>query len=149
MELDENGFYDEMAELRMIELDLINNSPFRWVNLWDSDRVLVANGFEAWACVCSADGGDWFSIGGKGKNSRILGVSNRMGAIASADDFMRENETARNSRKAAGWQNQPASQKQMEWLGKFGMCQVLSRVQAGAYLTFFFNKRTIERFLGV
>lgn len=149
VELDETGFYDEAQELRLIEIDLINNSPFRWVSLWNTDRILVANGFEAWACVCSKNDDDWFSIAGKGMEVKILGVSNRIGAIASADDFMRKNESARNSRKAAVWHTQPASEKQMTWLGKFGMCQILSRVEAGAYLTFFFNKRKIEQFLSV
>lgn len=148
VELSEDGFYDEFAELQMIELDLINNSPFRWITLWDTN-ILIANGFSAWACVISTNGDDWFSIGGMGQNTKILGVSNRSGAIASADDFMRQNETQRNAKKKATWMNQPASAKQMKFLAGKGMCQILSKIEAGAYMTFFFNQTKIERFLGV
>lgn len=149
IELDEDGFYDEVQELRLIEIDLINMSPFRWIHLWDSESILIANGFAAWACVCSPNGDDWYSIGGKGQETKILGISNRSGAIASSDDFMRQNESSRTAKKAAAWQNEPASEKQMEFLARFGMCQVLSKIQAAAYLTFHFNRKTIERFMGV
>ena len=149
VQLDEDGFYDEAQELRLIEIDLLNMSPFRWVNLWDSEKILIANGFDAWACVCSANGEDWYSIGGKGREVKILGISNRSGAIASSDDFMHQNESNRTAKKAAAWQNQPASQKQMQMLARFGMCQILSKIQAAAYLTFHFNRSKIERFLGV
>jgi hypothetical protein len=149
IELDENGFLDEAQELRLIEIDLINNSPFKWNNLWDMDSILIATGFTAWACVCSKNGEDWYAIGGKGFETKVLGIMNRMGAIASADDWMRENETARNSRKASRWLHDPASPKQMELLGKFGMCQILSKSLAAAYLTFYFNRKKIEKYLGV
>ncbi|MCP3942590.1 MAG: DEAD/DEAH box helicase [Desulfobacteraceae bacterium] len=149
VELDENGFYDEAQELRLIEIDLINISPFRWIQLWDSERILIANGFDAWACVCSVNGEDWFSIGGLGRDVKVLGITNRSGAIASSDDFMRQNESARTAKKAAAWMNQPASQKQMQTLLKFGMCQILNKIQAAAYLTFHFNRSKIERLMGV
>jgi len=37
----------------------------------------------------------------------------------------------------------------MQILAGKGMCQILSKVEAGAYMTFFFNQAKIERFLGV
>jgi hypothetical protein len=143
------GYYDEIAELKMIELELINNSPFRWISLWDSEKILIANGFEAWACVASPDGENYFAIGGKGKDVQGLGVFGKNGAVGSADDFMRQNETSRNAKKAAGWQKDPATQKQLDVLSKFGMCRVMTKAEAGAYLTFFFNRKTIERMMGI
>jgi len=150
VELSDDGFYDEIAELRLIEIDLINKSPFRWIHLWESDRILIANGFDAWACVCSANGEDWFSIGGMGQDANVLVVCDRPGAIASSDDFMRQNESSRTAKKAARWQTQPASQKQMQILAReLGMCQQLNKIQAAAYLTFYFNRKKIERLMGV
>jgi DNA repair protein RadD len=143
------GYYDEIAELKMIELELINQSPFRWVSLWDSEKILIANGFEAWACVASPDGENYFAIGGKGKDIHGLGVFGKNGAIGSADDFMRQNETSRNAKKAAGWQKDPATQKQLQVLSKFGMCRLMTKAEAGAYLTFFFNRKAIERMMGI
>lgn len=150
IEIDDFGEYDESAELRLIEIELINKSPFRWVSLWDSDRVLVTNGFEAWAAVCSVDGENWFAIGGKGKLAEVLNISNRIGAIASADDFMRQNESSSSAKKAARWMRDPASQKQMQLVSRFGWGgSSLSKVEAGAYLTFGFNRGVIEGLLGV
>lgn len=51
VELTEDGFYNEIEELRLIEIDLLNNSPFRWISLFESDRVLVATGFESSSCL--------------------------------------------------------------------------------------------------
>ena len=84
--VDETGFFDEVEELRLIEIDLINNSPFRWTSLFPGDRILVTTGFESWAAVCSMDDEDWYAIGGKGRTVEPLGVMNRVGAIGTADD---------------------------------------------------------------
>lgn len=150
IELDDLGDYDENAELRLIEIELINKSPFRWVSLWGSDRVLVTNGFSAWASVCSIDGENWVAIGGQGKLAECLAVSNRIGAIASADDFMRQNETSGSAKKAARWMVEPATQKQLELISRLGYeVGPVSKVEAGAYLTFGFNRQAIEKILGV
>ncbi|WP_320055733.1 DEAD/DEAH box helicase [Desulfuromonas thiophila] len=150
VELTEGGFYNELEELRLIEIDLLNNSPFRWISLFESDRVLVATGFDSWAAVCSMDGENWFSIGGQGREAQLLTIANRVGAVASADDFMRANETSRSAKKAAGWMGHPASQKQEQTLGRFGYAGGhYSKIEAAAHLTFNFNRQTIERVMGV
>lgn len=149
VEVDEAGFFDEVEELRLIEIDLINNSPFRWISLFPGDRVLVTSGFESWAAVCSTDGEDWHAIGGKGRVVEPLGVSDRVGAIGTADDFMRLNETSSSAKKAATWMNEPASDKQMIQLERFGYEGRFSKVEAAAHMTFRFNRRSIERVLGV
>ncbi len=150
VELDECGFFDEEEEFRLIEIDLINKSPFRWVSLWDSEKILISNGFNAWACVCSVDGENWFSLGGLGKKTDILAIANRIGAIASADDFMRQHETGANAKKAARWMNDPASQKQNRLVNQLGIGgSFMSKVEAGAYITFGFNRNTIENLMGI
>jgi hypothetical protein len=150
VDLDQYGFYDEAQELRLVEIELINKSPFRWVSLWDSENILITNGFNSWACVCSQDGENWFSIGGIGGKAQLLGASNRMGAIASADDFMRANETNGNAKKAARWMNDPATQRQVEMVGRLGFGgAIMNKAQAGAYITFGFNRRSIEGLMGL
>ena len=144
-----DGIYNEAAELRLIEIDLINKSPFRWNNLWSSDKLMIATGFKAWASVCSTDFESWHAIGGKGRETKHLGTTNRLGAVASADDWMRQHETAANARKSAGWMNQPATQKQVSMLARFGGVGIMSKIEAAAYLTFHFNRSGIEHFLGV
>lgn len=143
------GIYNEAAELRLIEIELINKSPFRWANLWGSENLMVASGFEAWACVCSPDGENWLAVGGKGRDVRHLGTTNRLGAIATADDWMREHETDRNAKKSARWLSEPATIKQLQILAGFGGVGIMSKIEAAAYITFHYNRSQIEFFLGV
>lgn len=149
VELLEGGAYNEVEELRLIEIDLLNSSPFRWVDLFPSGRCLVTTGFASWAAVCSADGDNWFAIGGHGKEAELLTIANRVGAIASADDFMRCNEKSTSAKKAALWMREPASEKQIQLLGRLGFLGQYTKIEAAAFLTFGFNRQAIERVMGV
>lgn len=149
VELLEGGFYNEAEELRLIEIDLLNSSPFRWVDLFPSGRCLVTTGFESWAAVCSSDGDNWFAIGGQGKEATLLTIANRVGAISSADDFMRQHEKSASAKKAALWMREPASDKQMQLLGRLGFPGQYTKIEAAAFLTFGFNRTAIERVMGV
>lgn len=149
VELLDGGVYNEVEELRLIEIDLLNASPFRWVDLFPSGRCLVTTGFASWAAVCSPDGNNWFAIGGHGKDAELLTIANRVGAIASADDFMRCNEKSTSAKKAALWMREPASEKQMQLLGRFGYQGQYTKIEAAAFLTFWFNRPAIERVMGV
>ncbi len=151
VELDEDGFYDELKEFRMIEIDLISKSPFKWVSVFSSDKVLITSGFNSWSAVVSPDGDSWFAIGGgQGKKTDVLGVANKIGAIGTADDFMRQNETSRSAKKAAKWMCDPASAKQAQILNRFGYSGgIMSKVEAAAHLTFRFNQNMIEKLIGV
>ena len=150
VELIDGETYDLEGELKMIELELIAKSPFKWYNLWGSDTILIAQGFDAWVCVCCANGKDWYSIGGLGRKMELLTISNRMGAIGTADDFMRANEKNRTAKKAAKWIDEFASPGQLQILQKFKHVEAnLRKGLAGAYITFYFNQKKIEGILGV
>ena len=149
VELLDDGFYNEIAELKLIEIDLLNSSPFRWVSLFPSERVLVATGFESWAAVCSQDGENWFAIGGVGEEAQLLTIAHKVGALASADDFMRQNEKSTNAKKQAMWMRDPASDKQVQLLDRMGFRGVFTKIAAAAFLTFGFNQKNIERVMGV
>jgi superfamily II DNA or RNA helicase len=144
-EPDDDGLYDEEAEIRLIEIDLINKSPFRWVSLYPSDKVSIASGFSAWVCVCTSDSEDWYAIGGHNGEVKLLTVANRIGAIGSADDFMRQHESSRSAKKAAHWMVEPISQKQWDMLARFGTIRATNKIQAAAHLTFRFNQKKIEK----
>ncbi len=152
VETDLSGFYDVVEEFRLIELELIKKSPFRWVELFSTSKIIVCTGFNAWACVCSKDEQDWFAFGGisaEKKSVSLLDISTRRNAIASADDFMRQNEKERSAKKTALWMQQPASVKQYELLNKIGIKNLgLTKVEAAAYLTFKFNQHKIEKLAG-
>lgn len=145
-EITDNGEFNELEEFKLIEIDILNNSPFRWISIFPSEKVLISTGFESWAAVVSADENNWFAIGnGQGKKTEILTVANKIGAISSADDYMRATETSASSKKAAKWMNDPASEKQLQILSRMGYQGVMfSKVEAAAHLTFRFNLKKIE-----
>ena len=145
--------------VRLTEIDLMNRSPFRWVDLFKTGRVLMASGFDTWAAVVSPDGENWYSIG-KRKESKILdklGVTGKAPAFAMADDFLRENETSRQANKARRWLTDPASKRQGELLTKAGYqvnmgvfgCANFTKLTATAHLNFAWNRRKIEYLIGV
>jgi DNA repair protein RadD len=149
---------ERLDSVRLTEVDLLNRSPFRWVNLFDSERLLIASGFGTFAVVASANGDDWFAMG-KSRGRRIvetLGVSGKPQAIAIADDFMRQNETSLNANKSKRWMTDPATPRQGELLANVGHevkggplgVSNFSKLTATAYLNFAWNKDQIESIIG-
>ena len=39
VQIDEDGYFDELEEFRLIEIELINKSPFKWVSIFPSEKV--------------------------------------------------------------------------------------------------------------
>lgn len=148
-----------VTRVSLTEMDILNASPFRYVDLFQSGRAMIATGFEAWAGVFSADGENWSALG-KVKNERrvhLLAETGRVMAMAAADDFLREHETDGSAKKTKGWLDQPATGKQIELLNRFGyQAQVdllgqseWTKYAAACHAEFQFNRRMIETALGV
>lgn len=153
----EAEFFERVA---MQEIDLINKSPFRWVDLFGTGRVLIASGFGTFSVVASPDGQNWSALG-MARDSKVmerLAVSHKVAAIAMADDFLRQNEDSGSAKKSAGWMRQPASPRQVELLQRAGYpvdfdaltgaCDY-TKLTATAHLNFTWNRRQIERLIGV
>lgn len=147
IEITDDGEFNELEEFKLIEIDILSNSPFRWISIFPSEKVLITTGFESWAAVVSMDENNWYAIGNGGKKkAEVLTIANRIGAISSADDYMRANETSASSKKAARWMGDPVSEKQLHVLSRFGYPESIafSKVEAAAHLTFRFNQGKIE-----
>lgn len=148
--------YDILEEVNLTEIDILNGSPFRWVDLFGSGRLMIASGFGAFSVVACPNGGpDWFAIG-KEKDSKILkvlGVGGKIQTIAQADDFLRQNETSEAAMKGVAWMRHQLSDKQASILYNFGYqeneVQSMTKLTAAAHLNFAFNRKQIERLLGV
>ena len=149
----------EVDAVQLTEIDLMNRSPFRWVDLFGNGKVLIASGFDSFAIVASKDGESWHSIG-KETGQRLLvhiGETGKPQAVAMADDFLRQRETGLNSNKARRWMQDPASLKQAVHLQRFGYnvltgpfgAQNFTKLTATAHLNFVWNRRQIERIIGV
>lgn len=145
------GDYDEVKEFQLIELELLKKSPFPWLNIFPSGKVLICSGFDAWSCVCSPDGEDWYAIGGSKikRSASLIDISRKTTALASADDFMRQEETNRTAKKAAKWMTEPASDSQYQMLSRIGYpSMAMTKGEAAAHLTFKFNQNKIEQLMG-
>lgn len=155
-----DGDHSEVTQVDLTELDILNASPFRWVDLFGTDTCLMATGFSAWAGVFSPDRGEtWHALGSTREDKKVhrLAVTGRLPAMAAADDMLRNFEADSAAKKSKRWLNDPATTKQVELLNKFGygvLSDLLGNSQftkysAACHLNFCFNRMEIERALGV
>lgn len=132
----------------MTEIDLLKRSSFEWVDLFGSEDALMATGFTAWGGIFWMEG-LWYAVGGgKGELPQLLGVGERAICLAQADDWLNDHETDESAFKTRGWLNQPATEKQLQYLtpaarSDFG----LTRYKASTLMTFGFNKRAIRQLI--
>ena len=135
-----------LGDFVMSEIDLLKRSSFRWCDLFGDDAALIANGFHAWSGIFFLNG-RWHALGGaKQQPPRLLSIGERTVCLAAADDWLNENESDESAHKSRAWLNQPATEKQMQYLPP--ACRQdygLSRYQASTLLTFTFNKAAIRR----
>jgi len=150
----------QVTEVNMTELDILNQSPFLWQDVFNTDMCLMASGFAAWAGVFSPDRGEtWVALGKKQDEKKIyqLARTGKLQALSASDDFLRNYETDGAAKKSKRWLGEPATPKQVELLNKFGyQLQAdmfgntgVTKYMASCITNFFFNRTGIERLLGV
>jgi len=141
----DGGGATPLSDFVMSEIDLLKRSSFLWCDLFGDDAALIANGFNAWGGVFFLDG-RWHGLGGgKGKPTRLLAVGERTVCLAAADDWLNEHETDESAHKTRRWLNQPATERQLQYLPpEYRADFSLTRYQASALLTFKFNKAAIR-----
>lgn len=98
-----------LDSFEMMEIDLLDRSPFAWEPLQADGSALMASGFEGWAGVFH-DGTLWHALGQpRGKPVQPLAIGTRVQALAAADDFLRVTETGTASIKSRRWLNEMLS----------------------------------------
>jgi hypothetical protein len=145
-----------LDQVNLTEIDILNGSPFRWVDLFGNGMVMIASGFGSFSVVANPHGGpDWYAIGKpkESRNLQTISVGGKIQAFAQADDFLRQNETSESAMKGVAWMRQPLSDKQASLLYGLGYAEkdvtVMTKLTATAALNFFWNRQQIERILGV
>jgi len=136
----------DLTGFLMSEIDLLKRSSFAWVDLFEDDAALMANGFNAWGGIFFLEG-RWHAVGGaKGQRAHLLGVGERAVCLAQADDWLNEHESDESAFKTKGWLNQAATPKQLKYLPAiYAQDYGLTRYRASALMTFKFNKRAIQQ----
>ena len=132
----------------MTEIDLLKRSSFEWVDLFGTEDALLATGFTAWGGIFWLDG-LWYGIGGaRGAQPQLLGIGERSVCLAQADDWLNDHETDESAFKTRAWLNQPATEKQLQYLSPAARSDYgLTRYKASALMTFGFNKRAIRQLI--
>ncbi len=142
---------EELVQFTMTEYDLMQMSPFRWIDLFGDGSLRMAMGFEGFVGVANTPE---LSIAfGKAKATgmqlRVLAVGGGTQATAAADDFLREIEDGGAAKKTKRWLDQGATPKQIEHLRKQGievgfMDFSWTKYKAACMLNFLWNRTVIE-----
>ena len=139
---------DILEHFALTEVELLEQSPYKWEPIFDG-AVMVATAFDAWA-MCINYGDRWHALGGNRTDGAQLlaNAEDRMIALASADDYLREHGDSGNAHKTRWWLTQPPSDKQLEKLGITAMQALvhgMTRYKAACHLTWKFNERVVRQ----
>jgi DNA repair protein RadD len=138
---------EELVDFGMTEIELIESSPFRWEPFFEN-AVVVANGLTAWAVLVNFSG-RWMAIGkseeGDMQRPMLLAdEAEKIMALSSADDFLRDHGDKSNARKSRSWLSMAPSDKQRQMLGLDHFTPI-SRYRASCAITWKFAERQIKQ----
>ena len=142
----------ELIDFVMTEYDLMQLSPFMWIDPYGTGTVMMATGFNGFSMVGKI-GNYWVAIV-KAQNgrARIVSIGEKVQAMSAADDFLREIEDSNAANKSKRWLNQAATPKQKQLLRNNGV-QVSemdfswTKYKAACCLGYYFNRTQIDRLI--
>ena len=145
---------ETVTDVEMIEIDILNQSPFKWVDLFSSGKAMIAKGFDCMVGVFSQNGVDFVAVG-KPQNARKLRILQRgykPQCLSMADDFLRINEDGEAARKTKRWLRDPATDKQWALLQRAGYKKDpfdfgMTKYVANCHLGFHWSRQQIEKAL--
>jgi superfamily II DNA or RNA helicase/ribosomal protein L40E len=147
-----NFLKQHIDKVEMIALNIMNKSPYKWLDLFGNGKAMIASGFDACVGIFSRDGIAFTAMGKVGKgNFKKIHRGDKKYCITKADDFIRENEMSSMAQKSKRWLKDNLSEKQLDLLKRLGYDQgalnQFTKYQAACHLNFQWNKREIERIL--
>lgn len=140
---------EELNDFEMTEIDLMERSPFRWVDLFGNGRCMAATGFNGFGMVADI-GEDSVAVVRSGKGRvRVVSIGTKKQAISAADDFMRDIETSDGAKKSKRWLDQRITDKQRQMLLRHGvhvpgMDFSWTKYKAACMISYVFNKQVID-----
>jgi len=135
----------------MTEYDLMQLSPFMWINPFQEGNALMAMGFQGFAFVGHMKDNMWVAMVKQNKGRvRTVAIGEKVHAMSAADDFLREIEDSNAANKTKRWLNNRATDKQRSLLLDQGI-QVnamdfsWTKYKAGCALNFCWNKNAMGK----
>ena len=134
-----------LTAVEMMEINLLDQSNFLWVDLFGDNASLMSTGFDAWAGLFLYEGA-WFAVGGREKKSSVLlATGPRIVCLAAANDWLNQYETEDTVHKTRLWLGEPPTPKQIQVLPKEDKLDFnLTRYRASARITFNMKKVDIK-----
>ena len=143
---------DALDEFEMTEYDLMQMSPFMWIDPYGLGTAMMATGFQGFSMVGKI-GDYWIGIvKAQHGRARVVSIGDKVQAMAAADDFLREIEDSTAANKSKRWLNQAATPKQKELLRSNGvqiseMDFSWTKYKAACCLGYYFNRDQIDRLI--
>jgi DNA repair protein RadD len=143
---------DALDDFEMTEYDLMQMSPFMWIDPYGLGTAMMATGFQGFSMVGKI-GDYWIGIvKAQHGRARVVSIGDKVQAMAAADDFLREIEDSTAANKSKRWLNQAATPRQKELLRSNGV-QVSemdfswTKYKAACCLGYYFNRDQIDRLI--
>ena len=139
-----------LIEFELTEVDLIERSPFRWIDPFGTGAAKMACGFNGFGLIVDVDEETSMALVKQSNEPvRVVAIGGRMQATAAADDFLREIEDGDAAAKTKRWLNNPPSAKQKEHLARYGvnvspMDFSWDKYKAACWLSYLWNRQAID-----
>ena len=140
---------EALENFTMTEVDLIDRSPFRWLDLFENDICMMASGFNGFGLVAHLDDISVCVVKRDKGRVRVISVGTKEQTIAAADDFLRGIEDSDGAKKGKRWLGQAVSPKQREALARHDvfirpMDFSWNKYKAACWLNYLWNKKAID-----
>ena len=109
---------ESISDFSMTEVELMDRSPFRWIDIFGTNKCVAATGFNGFAMVIEVEDNHVAIVRKKHGRCRTISIGTKVQAISAADDFMREAEDSASAKKTKRWLDDRMSDKQRDMLSK-------------------------------
>jgi superfamily II DNA or RNA helicase len=134
-----------LADFVLTELELFDQSPFRWEELWGG-VVFMACSFDSWAAALCFNG-EWFTVAGAKETGikTLAARTEKLIALAAGDDWMREHGSPEDAGKSKRWLTLPPSDGQLRALNMTAMQAMgMTRYRAACLMTWKWADKAIQ-----
>jgi len=140
----------ELSDFSLTEYDLMQLSPFRWLDIFGNGSCMMATGFQGFGLVATIDDTSVAIVKSKHGKLRAVSIGARVQATSAADDFLREIEDSSAANKTKRWLSQTPSALQVQHLKSNGvtvspMDFSWDKYKAACWLSYLWNKNDIDK----